>query len=149
MASIAIGIIAGVVTYLMLLFRSKKTRIDDTLDVWAAHGMGGVTGALLTGVFAETAINAAGQNGALFGNPGQLGVQLIAVLATAAYSFVVTFILLQILTVMKLRVSRHEEIVGLDIAAHGEEGYRILPRVEWPEISEEMVEQEAEGSPVS
>jgi len=72
MASIAIGVIAGVVTYLMLLFRGKKTRIDDTLDVWAAHGMGGVAGAILTGIFAERAINSAGGNGLLFGNPRQL-----------------------------------------------------------------------------
>src|SRR6266704_2749918 len=72
LSSIAIGVLGGLVTYLMLLFRSKRTQIDDTLDVWAAHGMGGVTGAILTGVFAEKVINGAGANGLLFGNPEQL-----------------------------------------------------------------------------
>src|SRR5947199_5788121 len=109
MASIAIGIIAGVVTYLMLFFRSKLTRIDDTLDVWAAHGMGGLTGAVLTGVFAEKVINGAGNNGLLFGNPGQLGTQILAVLVTLTYSFVVTFILLKLLTPLGLRVPEKYE----------------------------------------
>lgn len=124
-ASIAIGVIAGVVTYLMLLFRSKKTRIDDTLDVWAAHGMGGLTGAILTGVFAEKAINSAGNNGLLFGNPSQLWTQILAVAVTLTYSFVVTFILLKLLTPLGLRVSAKDEAEGLDMAVHGEEGYRL------------------------
>jgi ammonium transporter, Amt family len=124
-ASIAIGIVAGLVTYMMALFRSKGTKIDDTLDVWAAHGMGGLTGALLTGVFAETAINSAGHNGLLFGNPGQLGVQALAVLATTTYAFGVTFLLMNLLRVFKLRVSAEEEEQGLDLASHGEEGYRL------------------------
>lgn len=125
MASIAIGIIAGVVTYLMMLFRSKKTRIDDTLDVWAAHGMGGLVGAILTGVFAEKAINSAGNNGLLFGNPAQLWTQILAVLVTLTYSFVITFILLKLLTPLGLRVSSKDEVQGLDTAVHGEEGYRL------------------------
>lgn len=124
-ASIAIGVIAGVVTYLMLFIRSKFTRIDDTLDVWAAHGMGGLTGAVLTGVFAEKVINGAGNNGLLFGNPGQLLTQVLAVLVTAGYAFVVTFILLKILSPLGLRVSEKEEAEGLDLAVHGEEGYRL------------------------
>lgn len=124
-ASIAIGVIAGVVTYLMLLFRSKKTKIDDTLDVWAAHGMGGVTGALLTGIFAEKAINSAGNNGLLFGNPSQFWTQLLAVLVTLGYAFVVTFLLLKLLAPLGLRVSEKEEAEGLDMAVHGEEGYRL------------------------
>ena len=133
MSSIAIGVIGGLVTYLMLLLRTKKMEIDDTLDVWAAHGMGGLTGALLTGVFAEKVINSAGANGLLFGNPQQLLVQIIAVAATVTYSFVVTFLLLKILSIMGLRVTDREEAIGLDIAAHGEEGYRILPKEEMPE----------------
>jgi Amt family ammonium transporter len=148
MSSIAIGILGGLVTYLMLVLRNKFLNVDDTLDVWAAHGMGGLTGALLTGIFAEKVINSAGNNGLLFGNPGQLGAQAIAVLATVVYSFVVTFILLKALSFMGLRVDRHEEIVGLDIAAHGEEGYRILPRVEWPEVDKEATVEEVENSAV-
>jgi Amt family ammonium transporter len=132
-SSIAIGIIGGLVTYLMLFFRSKKTAIDDTLDVWAAHGMGGLTGAILTGVFAEKVINSLGADGLLFGNPKQLLLQLIAVAACAAYAFVVTFLLLKLLSFMGLRVTDREEAVGLDIAAHGEEGYRIVPVQEMPE----------------
>jgi len=124
MASIAIGIIAGVVTYLALVLRTKKIPVDDTLDVWAAHGVGGMTGALLTGVFAEKAINAAGSNGLLFGNPNQLIIQLIAVGATAFYAFLGTWVLLKLLSFqMKLRVTKAEEKIGLDEASHGEIGY--------------------------
>jgi Amt family ammonium transporter len=100
--------------------------VDDTLDVWAVHGMGGITGALLTGVFAEQVINkAGGADGLFLGNPGQLWPQIIAVLATATYSFVVTWLLLKFLSFMGLRVNKRDEMVGLDLAAHGEEGYRI------------------------
>ena len=84
-ASIAIGILGGAVTYLAVHFRGKKIKIDDTLDVWAGHGIGGLTGAVLTGVFAEKAINAGGNNGLLFGNPHQLLVQITAVIAVGIY----------------------------------------------------------------
>lgn len=125
-AAIAIGIIAGVVTYLAVYVRSKKMTIDDTLDVWAAHGIGGLVGAVLTGFFAEKAINAAGQNGLLFGNPEQVVVQLIAVAATGLYAFVATYVILKIISrIMPLRVSSSEEQEGLDIAVHGEPGYRL------------------------
>lgn len=123
-ASIAIGIIAGVVTYLALIFRTKNIPVDDTLDVWAAHGIGGVTGALLTGVFAEKVINSAGNNGLLFGNPQQLVVQCIAVVSTAGFAFVGTWVLLKVMNLfMKLRVSKAEEEAGLDRSSHGEDGY--------------------------
>lgn len=126
MSSIAIGIFAGAVTYLSLSFRSLRTRIDDTLDVWAAHGMGGVTGAILTGVFAEKVINSAGSNGLLFGNPGQVLVQLLAVLVVAAYSFFGTFVILKLVKIVTdLRVTPNEEAKGLDLAVHGEAGYRL------------------------
>lgn len=125
-AAIAIGIIAGVVTYLALYFRSKKINVDDTLDVWAAHGIGGLTGAILTGVFAEKAINEFGNNGLLFGNPSQLGVQIGAVFVTATYSFFATVILLKVINYFSdLRVSKAEEKQGLDMAVHGEAGYRL------------------------
>jgi len=93
-ASINIGIIAGVVTYLAVHLRSNKMPVDDTLDVWAGHGIGGLTGALLTGVFAEVAVNSAGANGLLFGNPHQLWIQFIAVAAAGIYSFVATWVIL-------------------------------------------------------
>ena len=126
-ASIAIGILGGAVTYLAVYIRGRAIRIDDSLDVWAGHGIGGLTGAILTGVFAEKAINAAGADGALFGNPHQLVVQLIAVAAVGVYSFVATWLILKILAIIKfpLRVSAKEEAEGLDIAVHGEAAYRI------------------------
>jgi Amt family ammonium transporter len=126
-ASIAIGIIAGVITYLAVHLRPRAIPIDDTLDVWAGHGIGGLTGALLTGVFAETAINSAGANGALFGNPHQLLIQFIAVAAAGIYSFVATWIILKVLVLfrMPLRVTDAQEAEGLDIATHGEPGYRF------------------------
>jgi ammonium transporter, Amt family len=124
-ASLAIGIIAGLVSYIALYVRSQRTQIDDTLDVWAAHGMSGVTGVILTGVFAEKAINNAGNNGLLFGNPTQFGIQIMAVLVTLAYSFGITFLLLKVLAPLGLRVSAQEEAEGLDIAVHGEEAYSL------------------------
>lgn len=125
-SAIAIGIISGVVTYLALYYRSIKIAVDDTLDVWAAHGIGGLTGAVLTGVFAEKAINEFGNNGLLFGNMGQLVTQIGAVLITAIYSFVATIILLKVINYfMNLRVSKQEEKQGLDLAVHGEAGYRL------------------------
>ncbi len=126
MSAIAIGIFAGIVTYLSLSFRSLHTKIDDTLDVWAAHGMGGGTGAILTGVFAEKAINTLGSNGLFFGNPAQIFVQILAVSVTAAYSFFGTYAILKIVKIVtNLRVSSHEEVKGLDLAVHGEIGYRF------------------------
>src|SRR5262249_2549157 len=126
-ASIAIGTIAGLVTYLALHLRSKYTQIDDTLDVWAAHGMGGVTGVILAGVFAEKAFNPAGNDGLLAGNPNQLGIQILAILVTVIFAFVMTVILLKALALfgLGLRVSDKEEQEGLDVAVHGEEGYNM------------------------
>ena len=126
-ASLAIGIIAGVITYAAVFIRSNKVQIDDTLDVWAAHGVGGLVGAVLTGIFAEKIINGAGANGLLFGNPKQLLIQIIAVAAAAIYSFVATWVILKILVAFKipLRVSSSEEVQGLDLAVHGEAGYRL------------------------
>ncbi|MBI5457125.1 ammonium transporter [Candidatus Kaiserbacteria bacterium] len=126
LASIAIGIIAGVVTYTAVYVRSRKTKVDDTLDVWAAHGVGGLAGAILTGFFAEKAINAAGNNGALFGNPDQVMIQIVAVAATAVYAFVATYVLLKVISFFSpLRVESHEEEEGLDMATHGESAYRM------------------------
>lgn len=126
-AAIAIGVLGGAATYLAVYIRGKAIHIDDTLDVWAGHGVGGLTGALLTGVFAEQAVNAAGVNGALFGNPHQLWIQFIAVVAVGVYSFVATWLILKVLSLIKfpLRVSAEEEAEGLDSAVHGEVAYRL------------------------
>jgi Amt family ammonium transporter len=120
--AIIIGGIAAIPSYLGLVFRAK-TSLDDSLDVVAAHGLGGTTGALLTGVFATKALNGVA-DGLLYGNPGQLGVQALAVVAAIVYSGVVSFILLKIVgAIVPLRVDENDEMVGLDVAQHGEEAY--------------------------
>jgi ammonium transporter, Amt family len=123
MSAIALGGIAAVPSYFGLLWRAK-TALDDSLDVVAAHGVGGTVGALLTGVFAQKALNAAGNDGLLFGNPGQLGVQATAVAAAIVYSGLVSFILLKVIgLVIPLRANASDESVGLDMCLHGEEAY--------------------------
>ena len=127
MSAIALGAIAAVPSYFGLIFRAK-TQLDDSLDVVAAHGVGGTVGALLTGVFAQKALNSAGNDGLLFGNPGQLGVQAMAVVAAMVYSGVVSFILLKIIgAVVPLRATAADEGVGLDLSVHGEEAYVAAP----------------------
>jgi len=122
MSAIALGAIAAVPSYLALMVR-VKTSLDDSLDVVAAHGVGGTVGALLTGVFAEKTWNGVA-DGVLFGNPHQLVVQSTAVLAVAAYSGVVSFVLLKVISlVTPLRATEQEESAGLDISLHGEEAY--------------------------
>ncbi len=124
LASIVIGAIAGAVCYLAIVFMKTKTRIDDALDVMACHGLGGIIGALLTGVFATLAVNLDAADGLLSGNPSQLAVQAIGVAATMVYAFVGSMILLKLLdVVMGLRVARAEEVIGLDLTQHGEEAY--------------------------
>jgi Amt family ammonium transporter len=123
MPAILIGLAAGALCYGGVLVK-WRLRYDDSLDVVGVHGVGGITGALLTGIFATTAVNAAGANGLLFGNPGQFVIQLIAVVATAGYSFVVSYILLRIVAAtVGLRVSAEDESVGLDLSQHSESGY--------------------------
>ena len=118
-----LGAIAAVPSYIGLIVRAK-TSLDDSLDVVAAHGVGGTVGALLTGVFADKSLPGGLANGLLYGNPGQLGIQAMAVLTAIVYSGVGTFILLKIIgLVLPLRASREEETVGLDVTNHGEEAY--------------------------
>jgi Amt family ammonium transporter len=122
MDAIWLGGIAAIPSYLGLIWRAK-TSLDDSLDVVAAHGLGGTVGALLTGVFAQKSLNGVA-DGLLFGNPGQLGTQAIAVLAAIVYSGGVTFILLKVINlVIKIRVGDEDESTGLDISEHGEDAY--------------------------
>ena len=122
MSAIIIGAIAAVPSYYALLYR-VRTRLDDSLDVVAAHGIGGVTGALLTGVLAQKSWNAPA-DGALFGNVAQLWPQFAAVVATILYSALATFLILKVIAlVAPVRASRREEGVGLDVTQHGEEAY--------------------------
>jgi ammonium transporter, Amt family len=122
MSALALGGIAAVPSYFALQWRAK-TSLDDSLDVLAAHGVGGSVGALLTGVFADRAINGVA-DGLLFGNPRQLLIQGVAVLAAIVYSGVMSFVLLKaIALVMPLRASAADEQDGLDISQHAEEAY--------------------------
>ena len=100
-----------------------KTSLDDSLDVLAAHGVGGTVGALLSGVFAEKALNGVA-DGALYGNPRQLLVQGAAVLAALVYSAVMSFVLLKLINlVLPIRATAADEVEGLDVTHHGEEAY--------------------------
>jgi ammonium transporter, Amt family len=117
-----LGAIAAVPSYFGILVRSKSS-LDDSLDVVAAHGLGGTVGALLTGVFAEKAINGV-FDGALYGNPAQLGIQALAVGTAILYSGVASFVLLKLIGLfMPLRATAAEESAGLDLTMHGEEAY--------------------------
>jgi Amt family ammonium transporter len=122
MSALILGGIAAIPSYFALLYRAK-TSLDDSLDVVAAHGVGGTVGALLTGVFAQKALNGVA-DGLLFGNPGQLGIQAAAVGAAIVYSAVGSFVLLKIVGVMTpLRADRQSETTGMDVSQHGEEAY--------------------------
>ena len=124
LAGIPIGIGAGVVCYYAMLLRAKKMRVDESLDVWACHGIGGTWGALATGIFASVAVNPAGANGLIFGNAMQLAKQLLAVVVVWGFAFGATWVLGKIVDVtIGLRVSATEETVGLDISQHGERAY--------------------------
>jgi ammonium transporter, Amt family len=121
-SGIVIGGIAAFPSYFGILWRAR-TRLDDSLDVVAAHGLGGIVGALLTGVFAQKVWNGTA-DGALYGNPAQFGIQLAAVVATIVYSVVGTFVILKLVAlVAPLRASPKEEGIGMDVTQHGEEAY--------------------------
>jgi len=123
MPAIAIGLAAGAICYGAVLLK-WRLGYDDSLDCVGVHGAGGVTGALLTGVFASLAVNPGGANGLLLGNPGQLGVQALAVAVTAAYSFGVSYLILRLVdATLGLRVDVEEESTGLDLTQHSESGY--------------------------
>jgi|UniRef100_A0A7V6A1Z5 Amt family ammonium transporter len=125
MSAILIGLGAGVLCYLAVLAK-PKIGYDDSLDVVGVHGVGGVWGALATGLFASKLVNPAGADGLFFGNPAQLGIQFLAVLTTLVYSFVISWILLKIVdAVWGLRVDKADEIAGLDLTEHQEAGYSL------------------------
>ena len=125
MSAILIGLGAGFLCYLACLLK-VKLGYDDSLDVVGVHGVGGLWGALATGLFASVAVNEAGANGLFFGNPAQFGIQVVAVLVTMVYSFVLSWILLKVVdAVMGLRVSKEDEVAGLDLTEHQEAGYSL------------------------
>jgi Amt family ammonium transporter len=123
LAALIIGAVASPVSYYAIKFRLGRG-LDESLDVWGCHGMGGVTGALLTGLFATKTVNPAGADGLFYGNPSQFLVQLLGVVVAGAFAFAITYGLAKILdATMGLSVSVAEEDVGLDISEHGERAY--------------------------
>jgi len=122
MNGLILGAIAAVPSYIALIIRAK-TSLDDSLDVVAAHGVGGTVGALLTGVFAEKSINGV-FDGLIAGNPGQVGIQAAAVVTAIVYSGAMSFILLKVINlVIPIRADASDENNGLDLTQHGEEAY--------------------------
>jgi Amt family ammonium transporter len=134
MPALVLGMLAAFPSYFALVYRAR-TRLDDSLDVVAAHGLGGTMGALLTGVFASKSWNGT-VDGLLHGNPGQLGIQALGILATIGYSALASYLVLKVVgLVTSLKVDRRAEGLGLDVSQHGEEAYAdddgailILPR---------------------
>jgi len=123
MAALVIGLLAGVVCYSAVLFK-EKLHYDDSLDAWGVHGVGGMLGALLVGVFAEKALNPAGADGLIAGNPALIGKQAIGLLAAGILTALLTLgILFVVDKAVGLRVSDEEEREGLDASQHGEAGY--------------------------
>jgi Amt family ammonium transporter len=123
LAAIVIGGVAAPISYYAIKLR-QKSRLDESLDVWACHGMGGTWGALATGLFATTSVNPAGFDGLFYGNPGQLLIQAIAAAVAIVFAFVVTYVVATLINrTIGLRVTDNEEEVGLDISEHGERAY--------------------------
>lgn len=123
-AAIIIGFVTAFVSYYAIYYLKSKFGYDDALDVFGVHGLSGVWGAIATGIFASPAIN--GAAGLIFGNPNQLTIQIISIIVTAVYAFVVSIILAKILDkTIGIRVNEKEEIEGLDANLHNESGYRL------------------------
>jgi ammonium transporter, Amt family len=123
LAGIPIGMVGAAISYYAMVIRGKS-KLDESLDVFACHGLGGTWGALATGIFASISVNPAGANGLLAGNPMLVVKQLVAIAAVWAFTFTVTFIIVKVVQItMGLRVTKTEEILGLDVSQHGERAY--------------------------
>ncbi len=123
LAAIVIGAVAALISYYAMLFRMRQN-VDESLDVWACHGMGGAWGVIATGIFATTLVNPAGANGLLYGNSSLLITQITAVVVIWVYAFVVTYIIAKVIdATIGMRVGEDEEAIGLDIAQHAERAY--------------------------
>jgi Amt family ammonium transporter len=127
MGAICIGIGAGVFPWFAVTYIKNLLGYDDTLDAFGVHGVGGIWGAIATGLWATKAVNPAGNDGLFYGNPILLWIQIKAVMVTVVFSFVAGIVLLKIVdAVMKLRVGEHEERVGLDLTQHREAAYTLI-----------------------
>jgi Amt family ammonium transporter len=127
LAAVAIGLLAGLACYGAVMFMKGKLGYDDSLDAFGVHGIGGMLGALATGLWATLTINEAGADGLFHGNPRLLLYQVIAVVVSFAYSFVVSFGLLKLVDrVIGLRVDSDNENIGLDLTQHSEAAYTVV-----------------------
>jgi Amt family ammonium transporter len=123
LSAMVIGAVAAPLSYYTMRFRDRH-KLDESLDVWACHGIASTWGTIATGLFATIAVNTDGANGLFFGNPKQLGIQLFAVAVTIIFTFGVTYVVAKLLDLsIGLRVTAIEEEVGLDISSHGERSY--------------------------
>jgi Amt family ammonium transporter len=128
MGAMWIGFGSAIICFVSVTFVKTRFKYDDTLDAFGVHGVGGIWGALATGLWATTSVNAAGANGLFYGNPGQFWIQLKATLITMLFSFVASYILFKLVGVLTggLRVDEHSERVGLDLTQHKESAYTII-----------------------
>jgi Amt family ammonium transporter len=125
--AIIIGALVSVFCYIAVAVIKPKLGYDDSLDAFGVHGIGGMWGAIATGLFASKAVNPAGANGLFYGNPHQVWVQFVAVLATIAYSAIGTFIIYKVINIfVTMRVPEKEELFGLDLSQHHESAYTLL-----------------------
>jgi Amt family ammonium transporter len=123
MASMVVGAVAAPLSYYAMRLRDRR-KLDESLDVWACHGVASTWGMIAAGLFATVAVNSDGANGLFFGNPKQIGIQFLAIVVTIVFTFSMTYVIAKALSVsIGLRVSPMEEEVGLDISSHGERSY--------------------------
>jgi len=126
LSALAIGALSGVVCFFFVTKVKARFGYDDSLDVFGVHGVGGIVGALATGLFATKAINPAGNDGLFYGNAHQLWVQFLTTAVAVGYSAVMTFVLYKIVDrIVGMRVEQREENIGLDLTQHGETGYTL------------------------
>ena len=125
LSSIILGLLAGAICYAGVLLK-ERLGYDDSLDVVGIHCLGGIWGAVATGLFASLAVNSGGSNGLFFGNVGQLFIQIVSIVGTCVFSFVLSYVLLKLVDMMiGLRVSSEDEEMGLDLSQHSETGYTV------------------------
>ena len=127
LSAMIIGVLASVFCFIAVSITKPKFKYDDSLDAFGVHGVGGILGTLLTGLFASKVINSSGANGLFYGNPREFFIQLFAVIVAVVYTFVVTLIIYKFVDVFfRMRVSEKEEAMGLDLTQHHERAYTVI-----------------------
>lgn len=126
MAAIVIGLLGGLICFFAVSVLKVKLGYDDALDAFGCHGIGGIWGGIATGLFASKAVNPLGNDGLFYGNASLLGIQVLSILATAAFAAVMTFAILKVISLFtSLRVDKEDEKSGLDSSIHGEKAYGL------------------------